>query len=258
MHLLNYSLNNKSVFMVVLRSSLLEKFPELSFGFSTLVEKELSPPYNFNLSLSVDDDPLRVKNNREKFYNYFGLQTSDVVTQLQVHGNRVQIVSTAGDKGESDGMITNKKNLGIVISSADCPAIFIYDAKNRIISGTHSGWKGTRKKILLETLTLMKSNFNSVASNLFAYISPSICQLSYEVGAEVATQFPKKYLVNKRVSFFLDLAQINYDFMTEFGIPKNNIQKSELCSYSMKNFLHSYRRGGLHSGRALGLIFLKG
>lgn len=90
------------------------------------------------------------------------------------------------------------------------------------------------------------------------YEQSAVGQLSYEVGAEVATQFPKKYLVNKRVSFFLDLTQINYDFMTEFGIPKNNIQKSELCSYSMKNFLHSYRRGGLHSGRALGLIFLKG
>ena len=39
---------------------------------------------------------------------------------------------------------------------------------------------------------------------------------------------------------------------------KHNIQVSKLCSYEYSNLLHSYRREGEKSGRAIGVIALKG
>jgi len=41
------------------------------------------------------------------------------------------------------------------------------------------------------------------------------------------------------------------------GVKEKNIQVSKLCSYEYANLLHSYRRDGIKSGRALGVIAIK-
>jgi len=56
----------------------------------------------------------------------------------------------------------------------------------------------------------------------------------------------------------LDVAGINYQMLLDFGIPKNQIQKSELCTYEYNNLLHSYRKDGDLSGRSIGVIAIKG
>ena len=57
--------------------------------------------------------------------------------------------------------------------------------------------------------------------------------------------------------FLFDVAGINYKMLSDFGIPKNQIQKSELCTYELKDLLHSFRRDGNLSGRSLGVIAIK-
>ena len=99
-----------------------------------------------------------------------------------------------GNIGEGDALITDKPNLALTISTADCTPVFIYDKENKVIAGVHSGWRGTEKKILLETLKKLKSDFNSQPENLYVYIAPSISQEKYEVGPEVAEKFEDKYL----------------------------------------------------------------
>jgi copper oxidase (laccase) domain-containing protein len=45
--------------------------------------------------------------------------------------------------------------------------------------------------------------------------------------------------------------------MLKFGLLKKNVQVSSLCSYEMRDLLHSYRRDGEISGRAFGIIAMK-
>ncbi len=71
---------------------------------------------------------------------------------------------------------------------------------------------------------------------------------------QVAELFDKKYFIDWGEKYILNVSQANYDMLLNFGLCKNNIQASSLCSYEMNNILHSYRRDGLHSGRALGVI----
>ncbi len=104
--------------------------------------------------------------------NYFldelGLNEKMVSYQKQVHEDKINTVSSFGSCGESDALITTKKNLGLAISSADCPAIFIYDPVQKVIAAVHSGWKGTEKKILMKTIQKLKNEFNvkSIKSDL--------------------------------------------------------------------------------------------
>ena len=241
--------------MVIIKSLLFSKFPELKFGFSTKIGLNRKPPFNFNLSYSVDDKEERVTENREKFFGALGLKMDNLAFQRQTHSDIVRVIDEVpAEIGESDALITAEPNIGLVLTSADCNPIFIYDKKERVAAAVHSGWKGTYKRILLKTLDRLKHEFNSKPGNLFVYIAPSISQKNYEVGTDVAELFREKYLRPANGKYLLDLKKANLDYLKEFGIPGNQIQVSKLCSYESEQLFHSYRREGEVSGRALGVI----
>jgi len=242
--------------MKIVKSKILSEQKNLIFSFSTKYSEETQAPYYFNMSYSVGDNPNRVTKNREKFYSELGLSSQEIAYQKQIHSDKVTVVTSAGFKNESDALITNVKNLGLAISSADCVAVFLYDKKGKVIAGVHSGWRGTEKKILIKTLGLLQQKFNSKPENIIAYISPSITQKNYEVDLEVAEKFDGKYWKPIGNKYLLDIAEANYDMLLYFGIPKVNIEKSDLCSYET-DYLHSYRRDGKISGRAFGVIAMK-
>ena len=243
--------------MLILKAQIFKQFPEIIFGFSSKVGADRNAPYYFNVSDSVGDDENIVSQNRKLFFNSIGLAPENVALQRQVHGDTVTYVKGGGVYGESDAMYTDRENVGLAVSTADCTAIFLYDKKNRVIAGVHSGWRGTAKKILKKTLDRLEEKYGTSPSDLTAYLGPSICQPNYEVGEEVAEQFDKKYRVALKGKYFLNVSQVNYDILLNFGIKKKDIQLSGLCSYELKNFLHSYRRDGQKSGRALGVIAMR-
>ena len=243
--------------MYLLKPYIFRNFPEIIFGFSTKVSLDAKPSYYFNLSYSVGDDKSIVEKNRNDFCEALGLSVENVGYQRQTHSDIVQVIECGGDNGESDSMITTKKNLGLAIIVADCTPVFIFDKKNKVIAAVHSGWRGTEKKILYKTLENLKSNFASVPENLIVYLGPSISQANYEVGTEVAEKFDSKFVIGINEKLYLDVNGINYQMLLDFGIPKNQIQKSELCTYEFKDLLHSYRRDGSVSGRSIGVIAIK-
>ena len=243
--------------MLVLKSSLLNHYPVISFGFSTKIGLKRRDPYFFNMSLSVQDSRKIVLQNRRYFFSRLGLSNSSVATQNQVHGDKITFIDEGTNCGESDAMITDTPNLGLAISSADCPAIFLFDIEKKVIAAVHSGWRGTDKKILLKVLTKLVQDFNSKPNNIVAYIAPSISQKHYEVGEVVASLFDEKYSIKKNPKYLLNLQSINRDIMLKFGLLKKNIQASSLCSHEKEDILNSYRREGIVSGRAFGVIAMK-
>lgn len=243
--------------MQIIKSTLLNKYPEIIFGLSTKIGLDRSAPFYFNLSLTVGDDAEIVKQNRETFFKEIGLSSVNIAYQKQTHSDIISIIDKPGLTGESDAMITTKAGIGLAISTADCTPIFIYDHRNHIIAAVHSGWRGTTKRILGKTLLKLKKDFNSAANDLIIYVGPSISQKNYEVGEEVAKQFDEKYLLAANNKIYLDVAKANLDMIYNFGVPQNQVEQSALCSFEEKDLLHSYRRDGKLSGRSLGMIALK-
>ncbi|RPI65339.1 MAG: laccase domain-containing protein, partial [Ignavibacteriales bacterium] len=118
--------------MIILKSHLFNQYPEITFGFSTKSGPG-EAPYFFNLSLSVGDDPEKVLERRNNFFE--ALCIKHIAYQKQVHGNTVKYVDHGGYAGESDAMITDKPGLGLLISAADCTSIYIYEKNKKIIAG---------------------------------------------------------------------------------------------------------------------------
>lgn len=244
--------------MLIIKPFIFNQYPEIVCGFSTKVGPDSFPPYYFNLSYSVGDRKEIVDLNRKLFFKELCLNENMVSYQKQVHSDNITEVNTFGSCGVSDALITTTKNLGLAISSADCPAIFIYDTVKKIIAAIHSGWRGTEIKILQKTLIKFKNEFKSNPSDLVCYIGPSISQKNYEVSEDVAHNFNEGFILKSGDKYYLDLAGANYKMMIDAGVKKINIQVSGLCSFEYESLLHSYRRDGATSGRALGVIAMIG
>ncbi len=242
--------------MKIIKSKIFEKYPEINFGFSTKIGLNREAPFHFNMSKSVGDDPKKVEENRKAFFNEIGLGEDQVAFQKQVHGDNVRIVTKPGLQGESDAMITDKPNIGLSISTADCTPIFIYDKNKKVIAAVHSGWRSTKEKIVLKTLQKLKTEFHCNPKDLICCIGPCISQKNYEVSSDFKNYFDAKYLKPSGDRFFLDLKSANYDMLFKFGIPHENIEVSKLCSFEAQ-YLQSYRREGKVSGRALGILLMK-
>jgi YfiH family protein len=243
--------------MLFIKPFIFRQYPEIIFGFSTKIGLKRVGPYYFNLSYSVGDDKTIVDDNRRKLFNELGLNENTISFQKQVHSDGIMEVNDSGSCGENDALITTKQNLGLAISSADCPAIFIYDSSKKIIAAVHSGWRGTEKKILKKTIQKLKNDFKCNSSDLVCYICPSISQKNYEVSEDVASKFDNEFIKQENNKLYLGLAAANLKMLLVEGVKPYNIQVSNLCTYEYSSLLHSYRRDGLKSGRALGVIAMK-
>ncbi|QQS37066.1 MAG: peptidoglycan editing factor PgeF [Ignavibacteriales bacterium] len=243
--------------MLILKPHIFNHCKEIIFGFSPRFSDGHNNDLGFNLSYSAGDEKRTVDKNRDLFFDAIGIKTENVAYQHQVHENEVKTVSAGGFCGDSDALITTKKGLGLAVSVADCTPVFIFDPVNEVIAAVHSGWRGTEKRITEKAIKKLIDEYNSKPEELLAYIGPSISQVNYEVGREVAEKFDKRYSMRNVDKYLLDVSHINYDMLIDAGIKKNNIQQSGLCSFEMKELFHSYRRDGKLSGRSLGVIAMR-
>ncbi|MFP4486291.1 MAG: peptidoglycan editing factor PgeF [Campylobacterales bacterium] len=218
-----------------------------------------------NLGFNTNEEQSVVSKNRELLQA--GLEGLPIISANQVHGDEIYIAERSDkDKkwsleedtvGSADGLITNQKELFLAITLADCVGVLIYDPANQAIGAIHSGWRGTKKKIVNKSIRVMNDMYRSEPSRLKVFITPSIRSCCYEVGAEVASEFSEYSFALENVDgkYRLDLATIIVIDLLKAGVLEKNIELSPLCTCCQKD-LYSYRREGSASGRMVAMIGL--
>ncbi len=239
-------------------SKLLSNYKNIAYGISSRGLKYTSTFQN-NLSYSVGDDPEMVSENRNIFYSSLGIQKSQVVSLKQIHSSNSLIVENPGEHYNADAIITNKSNLFLQVSIADCVPILIYDPISQVVAAVHAGWRGTNSEIAFKSVIKIIEVYNIKSKNLIAFIGPSAGECCYEVGEETWKKFNTKYL--KKHSFdlkkrFLNVKKANYDQLLKAGMLKNNIEVSQYCTICDNQF-HSFRRDGKNSGRMFAVIGIR-
>lgn len=211
--------------------------------------------------IDIDAKDITVEYRRKKendFFKHINIDINKSVFMHQVHQvNIVKIdennINLFGGREklveDTDALITNLKNIPLVVQTADCAPIIIYCDKSKSMAAIHSGWKGTRDKIVPKTIELMIKEYNANTSNMYAYIAPYIALKDYEVGDEVALHFKNKIMINDK--WHIDNGLEIMDQMINLGVMKDNIEISTLNTYD-KEF-YSYRRDGTQLGRMLTL-----
>jgi len=90
------------------------------------------------------------------------------------HGDKIVVVdyqyleqiNQSGYQVIADGIMTDIPGMPLVVRSADCAPVFIYDPINHVVGLFHSGWRGTAKKIATRGVKKMKDLYGSEARNM--------------------------------------------------------------------------------------------
>jgi polyphenol oxidase len=208
-----------------------------------------------NLSVSTNDDRDVVLNNRQLFYESLGLSDSNVARGRQVHGNIVHTVTEGGIHEDGDGFVTNIPGVAVSVMVADCAAILLADRNAGVVGALHAGWRGTVGGIVESGIEAMVS-LGAKRVDIEAYIGPCISQACYELGEEVASQFPDKYVDRSKAKPHADIRMWLKDQMLDQGLYESHLEIDRSCTFSSEDRYYSYRRQGDASGRMMALIWL--
>ena len=152
-----------------------------------------------------------------------------------------------------------------MIFFANCVPLFFYDPVKQAVGASHSGWRGTVRRMGACTVEAMQREFGSKPEDIYAVIGPSICQKCYEVSEDVIDEFKKtfdeKYWMNlweakENKKYQLDLWEANRIVLEEAGIPADQIEISEYCTCCRSDVLFSHRATNGHRGNLSGVITL--
>lgn len=181
----------------------------------------------------------------------FGTRESfpvDGASLKQVHSDHVIVADREGILGEGDALVTNLAGLAISIRTADCYPVLLADRKNEAIAAIHAGWRGTAARIVSRTLEQMRKNYETNPSDVLAAIGPGIGGCCYEVGDEVAREFGFSGRTH------LDLLSENRKQLVNCGVPAENVEALNVCTFCDAERFFSYRREKESSGRMTSFI----
>ena len=115
----------------------------------------------------------------------------------QVHGTRVATLTDApADLEGVDALVTATPGQLLCISTADCLPLLLVDPVARVIGAAHCGWRGTVAGIAPKTVEAMTA-LGATPANIHAAMGPCICPACFEVGEEVAAQFPAEAVIRQ-------------------------------------------------------------
>ncbi len=220
-----------------------------------------SPYDSMNIALHVDDNPKDVVTNRIIICDKLGFLAQNMIFMDQVHeANIVNIEDSSQNRVPScDGIVTNIKNIPLMVMVADCIPLSFYDPMKNVIGVAHAGRNGTFLEISKKMVQNFVNNYGSKTYDIIVGIGTSIHSCCYEVGESLANiaieNFGGKYVIIRDDKYFLDLQSLNFDQLINYGIKSKNIEISSICSCCDQNYF-SYRRDGI-TGRFASFMMLK-
>ena len=212
--------------------------------------ENISPDVNAVFSLNPS------QYSRKEITRKLDYNAKDLAIPEQVHSTVVEFARFPGMYPAADGLVTTNSNILLTLKVADCVPVYLYEPRKNMIGLVHSGWRGTVGKIVPNAIQLMQKN-GAETGEIRCFLGPAIGICCYEVGVEVAHKFDneakmkledRKWKVGLHDQISLQLASS--------GIPEENIQTSDMCTYESRD-CHSYRRDGENAGRMFAFLELK-
>lgn len=251
-----------------------EKYDFMIHAFSSR-EGGVSEGYfsSMNLGIKTDDKRENILENYRLFTEAVGIDVKNVVIGNLNHGNNVRKVDEE-DRGKGlfkpfdyediDALITDKPNIALTITCADCVPVFFADPVKKAVGIAHSGWKGTALEISAKVVEAMVREYGSKPSDIIAGIGPCIGMCCYEVSRDVYEEFIEFdylddawYFEKENDKFDIDLSRIIFGTLAYSGILPENISISGLCTACNNDVLFSHRAQKGKRGTMAGMIMIK-
>ena len=121
---------------------------------------------SLNIALHRGDLEENVERNYEILADALGFDLESLVLTRQTHSDIVRVVTKNDARGidhrnypECDALITNDAGCALVVFTADCTPILLFDQVTGAVGAVHAGWRGTVYDIAGKTVLAMRENF---------------------------------------------------------------------------------------------------
>lgn len=224
--------------------SIFKKYSEIKHG--------IFPRTFGNISFEFEE----AEKNRRTIAKILKIPYPNLISAWQVHGKKALIIRSKTDLFLSeeekmvDALITKLPKIGLVVKTADCQPVLIFDPVQKVVAALHVGWRGSNSNLIFEVVSVLQKEFKSNPEDLKAGIGPSLgpcCAFMPNPSPEM-----KKYLKKDKVDFW----QMSLDQFQEAGVPLENIELSKICTACNLKEWFSYRGDHPDQGRFGSIISL--
>ena len=185
---------------------------------------------------NLEENKEKITDNYKQLCTAMEIDYNKIIRPRQTHTDVIKTINKEPREIELfpqyldnvDGLITNKSNIILSLSFADCIPLIFYDPIKNVIANIHSGWQGTLKKIGQKAVLKMIEEYDSNPKDIICCIGPSIKKCCFEVQEDVKELFYNTFsYTNKTNEFILDktidTVKINETILQDVGLDKENI-----------------------------------
>ncbi len=194
------------------------------------------------------------------------LSREATIEMNQVHSTTIQAVSMPmrGSRifPQTDGLITDQRNILLVTKTADCVPILLWNEKavptgrqEKVIAVLHCGWKGFFRGII-EAFGKKCQTLGYSADHFSAFLGPHLRKESFEVREDFFDHIPegkKKYLLKLGSKYHYDLTLGVMEILNSFGI--QNVEDCGIDTMTSQEYF-SYRAMGKDCSRFTSCIIM--
>jgi YfiH family protein len=225
---------------------------------------------SMNIGTRRGDERENVLKNYEILGKAIGFDPKKSVHTKQTHTDIIRVADEslwgaglyAPELSDCDALVTNKAGTALVIFTADCTPILLYDPVTGAVGAAHAGWRGTASDIAGKTVRAMTEHFGCKPENMQAAIGPNIGKCCFETDKDVPEAMyallgeeAAPYITQKGEKFHLDLKGINAHLLRRAGILSVDI--SDHCTACNPELYWSHRKVGSNRGSQGAIILCK-
>ncbi len=225
---------------------------------------------NFALHAPEDLSVSDVLGSRRALSSELNVEADSWCCAHQVHGTASRMISgrergrgaldAADALPDTDALIRGGEGVNIMIFTADCLPLLLYDRRLRTAALVHAGWRGAAEGIVLKVIHRMTEELGSRREDLFAAAGPAVGGCCYQVDRpvfermtchfpECAAAFAPDDRGGEKEHWRLNLEEAVFLQLETEGVKRSQMEGSGLCSCCSGSELSSWRREGASSGR---------
>lgn len=215
---------------------------------------------SMNIAMHRGDSDENVIQNYEILAERIGFDVNNLVLTRQTHSDIVRVVTKSDACGldhhaypECDALITNDAGCALVVFTADCTPILLWDSIKGAVGAVHAGWRGTAADIAGKTVRKMASEFGCDPRNIRAAIGPNIGFCCFETDRDVPDAIiaefgaeAEAFIRKTGEKYQVDLKAVNAFALRRAGV--GNIEISDDCTMCQPDRFWSHRVTGINRG----------
>ena len=208
---------------------------------------------SLNLAVGRGDSEENVEKNLRILADALGYDPEKYVLTRQTHSDIVRVVTDDDCNGffhrdypECDALVTKTPGVTLMVFTADCTPLLLYDPVTGAVGAAHAGWRGTARNIGGKAVEAMIRHFGSRPEDIRAAIGPNLSQCHFETDLDVPAAITANYgdevlpfIRQKGTKYFPDLKAINALALRRVGV--RHIEISDACTWCESDRFWSHR-----------------